>query len=238
MNVERLARYIKSDVTELLSTLDRLCDAEVGKLRLRKDGTYTVVNWKKYQEAIGRFSWIKLWIRMGSSIHELTDAEYGRWVKLLQVAGRLPNPGRIEWTDEMDRELRERGEERERAEKREERGGGMGGERETILPSPQDFMTEWNRHSPPLPKIVDMGPGRVAKLRLRKKRETFRMKWREMIFRMAMTGFYIGQNDRGWKAGVDWFLRNDENPVRFLEGSSPEKGRGKYAEVGRDDEED
>lgn len=80
----------------------------------------------------------------------------------------------------------------------------------------EEFKTTWNDFSH-LPRITKMTEGRVARLRRRMKDEEFAIEYPKALRYMARTPFYIGENDRGWRASVDWFLKNDENWRKPLE---------------------
>lgn len=41
--------------------------------------------------------------------------------------------------------------------------------------------------------------------------------WQKVIERMSQSDFCLGQNDRGWKAGFDWFIRPDTH-IKIMEG--------------------
>ena len=87
----------------------------------------------------------------------------------------------------------------------------------------EEFQTSWNAHSR-LPRINKMTKGRIRKLQLRRKDEEFCIEYQKAIQYMARTPFYVGENDRGWRATVDWFLKNDENwrkPLERVQYASP-----------------
>jgi len=84
-------------------------------------------------------------------------------------------------------------------------------------PTPQDVVDEWNQ-------VV--GVAGCRKLTETKKR-AFKARledsdwcenWREAIERVRCSPFCTGDNDRGWKADIDWFLRPD-TVTRLLEGA-------------------
>jgi len=46
--------------------------------------------------------------------------------------------------------------------------------------------------------------------------------WRQVLERLMATPFLRGGGPRGWMADFDWLTRNDENPIRVLEGKYDE----------------
>ena len=95
------------------------------------------------------------------------------------------------------------------------------------------FQTSWNAQ-PRLPRINKMTKGRIRKLQLRRKDEEFCAEWEAAIAALARTPFYTGENDSGWRATVDWFLKNDENWRKLLEQAAPKPN--KYAHLCETDE--
>ena len=51
--------------------------------------------------------------------------------------------------------------------------------------------------------------GRMAAMKQRLKDSWWRENWREGIEKVGQSSFCSGNNDRGWKADVEWFLRPD-----------------------------
>lgn len=80
----------------------------------------------------------------------------------------------------------------------------------------------WNSKAN-LPTIRKLTPQRQAKLKARMMEPEFAGNWKEIIDRVAASSFCIGQNDRGWKADVDWILKNSTNYVKVLEGKYTNK---------------
>jgi hypothetical protein len=92
-------------------------------------------------------------------------------------------------------------------------------ERGATAPSPSSLPAEvqqWNSH-PGLPAVQSPSKLRIAKLRARRKDPYFVANWQAAIDRICQSGFCIGQNDRGWKADFDWFLKPD-TVARVMEG--------------------
>lgn len=81
---------------------------------------------------------------------------------------------------------------------------------------PVAFQEAWNSH-PSLPHIRIMTKDRKARLNRRAAYKDFRDNWQEAITALSQSPWHTGQNDRGWKADVDWFLKNDTNWAKALE---------------------
>jgi len=80
----------------------------------------------------------------------------------------------------------------------------------------QEFMDHWNRFSN-LPRIKTMTGGRKRNLKVRMKEPDFRENWKTVVCKLSRSAFHTGNNDRGWKANVDWILKNDQNYLKILE---------------------
>jgi hypothetical protein len=73
-----------------------------------------------------------------------------------------------------------------------------------------------------LPKIAKSSTERRAKAKTRLRDQFFRDNWREGIEAIKERGFLRGQNDRGWEATIDWFLK-PESLIRIVEGQYKDK---------------
>lgn len=82
--------------------------------------------------------------------------------------------------------------------------------------------TTWNATA--LPKIANWSDQRRRKLSERLKNNYFRIHWKKAILKMASSDFCLGKGKTGWKASVDFFLENDNNFVKALEGRYDGKG--------------
>lgn len=78
-----------------------------------------------------------------------------------------------------------------------------------------DFMDLWNSHEN-LPKIHTFTPQRKKALAKCSREPDFADHWKEIIDKLSRSSFHTGQNKRGWKATVDWLLK-DGNYVKILE---------------------
>jgi hypothetical protein len=47
--------------------------------------------------------------------------------------------------------------------------------------------------------------------------------WEALFERVMSSSFLKGRNDRNWKASFDWIIRNDDNPLKVLEGKYDDK---------------
>ena len=89
-------------------------------------------------------------------------------------------------------------------------------------------METWNSTS--LPKIRSMSPDRKARLNRRARQADFRNHWKEALSALSGNAWYLGENDRGWKATVDWFLRNDTNWLKAWERQTTSRVQTENAE--------
>lgn len=92
--------------------------------------------------------------------------------------------------------------------------------------SPDVFIAYWNSKKN-LPKIKAFTEQRKKKLRIRLKEKLFAESWRQAIDRISASKFCIGQNDRGWRADIDFLLDNDTNYAKVLEGKYDNNGEPK-----------
>lgn len=72
-----------------------------------------------------------------------------------------------------------------------------------------EFLEEWNRvaklHG--LPGCLSLNKARLGALNARMSEPIFQKGWREALRLACENPWNLGENDRGWKADVDWFLR-------------------------------
>lgn len=64
----------------------------------------------------------------------------------------------------------------------------------------------WNR-KPGMPHVQQITPKRKVAAKARLGEDFFRANWAEAINRIAASPFCIGDNNRGWRADFDWFLK-------------------------------
>lgn len=83
--------------------------------------------------------------------------------------------------------------------------------------SPAGFLELYASCAPSLPQPRQVTNGRMRKVGQRLKTHPSRDFWRDVFSKANQTPFLKGENDRGWKADLDWFVKNDENAVKVLE---------------------
>ena len=81
----------------------------------------------------------------------------------------------------------------------------------------------WNKTE--LPKVQHISKERKDKLSQRLKSKHFRDNYEDAIKKLALSSFALGKNERGWKASFDWFISNDTNYVKAIEGKYDDKGQ-------------
>jgi hypothetical protein len=97
-----------------------------------------------------------------------------------------------------------------------EQGTGNGMELSTDDKEEEQVFEFWNSF-PQLPKIMRISKERKAKMRTRLKDFFFRENWKAGIEAIPTRPFLIGQNDRGWKADIEWFMQPD-SLTKIMEG--------------------
>lgn len=92
---------------------------------------------------------------------------------------------------------------------------------DTSPPTPtgvgKELVDRWNS-CPDLPKIRELTPARIRRLKQRLSDPFFQEHWRAGLERVSKSAFCTGQSATGWKADVDWFLRPGKL-VRIMEGA-------------------
>jgi hypothetical protein len=88
----------------------------------------------------------------------------------------------------------------------------------------QDFRQAWNAatHFTLCRKMTE---AREKHLRARLADTSWAASWQEALARAAASPFCRGENDRGWRADVDWFLRPN-TVTKILEGKYDRTGNG------------
>ena len=85
-----------------------------------------------------------------------------------------------------------------------------------------------------LPKIRKLTDGIRSSIKARWKTFNSFDQWKELFEMVIRTPFMLGQNERGWKADLRWLTKNDDNPMKVLEGrynKSKEVPNGRFSSV-------
>lgn len=100
-----------------------------------------------------------------------------------------------------------------------------------VIPAPEEKAQEstehlavvdyWNQTG--LSKCKLLNESRKSKLILRWKVPMFRESFKDAIDKVKASSFCVGKNTSGWKATFDWFIHNDENWLKALEGKYDDK---------------
>jgi len=86
------------------------------------------------------------------------------------------------------------------------------------------FVSLWNSKDR-LPKIKTLTNRRCKALKVRMSEKQFAENLPLIIDKVAGSDFLCGQNDRKWRADIDWLLKNDTNYVKILEGKYDNKNQ-------------
>ncbi len=79
------------------------------------------------------------------------------------------------------------------------------------------FSEFWNTKGN-LSIIQSMTPQRKKQLDTRMREKLFADNWCAIIDKLSASTFCTGHNDRGWKADIDWVLKNSTNYAKVIEG--------------------
>jgi len=86
---------------------------------------------------------------------------------------------------------------------------------ESLSADQREFTEAWSTSG--LTRCRKLTDKRRKALRTRLADPDWKASWREALDRAAQSSFCRGQNDRGWKADIEWFLQPD-SVVKLLEG--------------------
>jgi hypothetical protein len=103
-----------------------------------------------------------------------------------------------------------------------------------LAKTPEVLVEIYKAENQKLPQVLQFGPERrdKCKHRLAKNPGKFIDQFTRAVTKAQETPFLRGEGDRGWKADFDWFVANDHNVIRVLEGrydsarASPGGGTG------------
>jgi hypothetical protein len=102
-----------------------------------------------------------------------------------------------------------------------EEGGASAPPAAEAAPAPVDsvetILDAWNALPEVFPRARLVTKARRAKARARLSEPAWRRDWCEALSRLPGSAFLRGENDRAWKADLDWFLKA-ESVNRILEG--------------------
>jgi hypothetical protein len=92
------------------------------------------------------------------------------------------------------------------------------------------FVDLWNSKGN-LPEIKSFTAQREKQLRARMAEPLFAENWQGIIERLSKSSFCTGNNGRGWKADIDWILKDSTNYAKVLEGKYDNKTDSGGAEL-------
>lgn len=88
---------------------------------------------------------------------------------------------------------------------------------ETDVSPPQILFWIWNENRGSLPEAVALTKQRESAARQRWKEVPDEEYWRSVVMKMSVSSFCCGENDRGWRADFDFFLKPSTH-VKVAEG--------------------
>lgn len=115
----------------------------------------------------------------------------------------------------------EQEQEQEQEGEREQEGKGK-----AAVPRPADLLAVWNEHRGELPEASKLTADRERHATSRLREQPDLSIWAAVVKRMAESAFCRGENDRGWRADVDFLLRPGTS-AKVLEGKYDDRGRGR-----------
>lgn len=96
-------------------------------------------------------------------------------------------------------------------------------------PTGPQVMNAWNdlaaQHG--LRKCLVMNTARMTQLRARSREPFWIENWHKALALVPLNPWYLGKNDRGWVANIEWFLRPNTVPrlIEIAETPRPKESR-------------
>ena len=87
--------------------------------------------------------------------------------------------------------------------------------------NPQEVLDEWNQK---MDQRCELTEARKRTLKVRAKDPKWIERWSEAIAKASTQPFLLGENNRGWKADFEWFLKPD-SLTKILEGKYTNSGK-------------
>lgn len=85
------------------------------------------------------------------------------------------------------------------------------------LKTEHPLVTIWNTHCGDFGKVMIVSPSRLVKIKKAWATCSDVESWKLAIDKISVSGFCLGENDRGWRANFDWLIRPD-TLSKILEG--------------------
>lgn len=85
----------------------------------------------------------------------------------------------------------------------------------------------WNENCKSLPKVKEINPKRIKLCKLAWAKSQDHKYWQDLINKLTSSKFHTGDNDSGWVANFDYFLR-PETQTKLIEGVIGEKKKEKF----------
>ena len=100
--------------------------------------------------------------------------------------------------------------------------------------TPEVLVEIYKARNEKLPQVLEFNPSRREKCKRRLARDPgkFIDQFTRAVIKAQETPFLRGENERGWKADFDWFIANDQNVIKVLEGRYDSGGRADPRKAG------
>jgi uncharacterized protein YdaU (DUF1376 family) len=93
----------------------------------------------------------------------------------------------------------------------------------TTKPQSHILLTIFKEENKKLPDVISLSKERLKKCAARLKTEGFEDHFRKAVQLAQTSKFLLGENNTGWKASFDWFIANDTNVLKVIEGKYKDK---------------
>lgn len=148
---------------------------------------------------------------------EIYESDGKKVLQILQWQERIRNGVKKWWPDKQDLQQLSRELQQDSVELLRSPPPPPPPPRSTAIPDGLgNVLDEWNKTSV-LKKCLLLSDKRRRSLQSRLSEPFFQSNWRVAMARIQNSGFCMGQNDRGWIASFDWFIRPD-SVVKIMEG--------------------
>lgn len=100
-------------------------------------------------------------------------------------------------------------------------------DKDPLSPSPKPqshiLLTIFKEENKKLPDVISLSKERLKKCAARLKVDGFEERFRQAVRLAQNSKFLLGENNNGWKASFDWFIANETNVLKVIEGRYSDK---------------